>query len=379
MQINRLKYLFILLSVLLTAATSCSSDLEPAPDEYAGAVTLAFDMDLMRAATKASSNPDNHPEEPGIENEDRLFDGSWLNVFIHDAETNEQVYHFDQDHSSPVTSMLIEKNDDGTWRVKISTRALRRDHPYRISVMANANVNSGIYDPVSASAVIFRNTSDAPVLLQQPHYMPFSGFKTFTVPTNAPDKSTQDIGTLWLLRGVARLDIRLSEQMKKLWQIESAVVVDGGSTLYSVSYASPKIENVASHTSTEQLTMDEMFNPFAKENEMNLDWRGGDVQMRDVSGVGTSMMLYMPEQHNPRIMGTAAGKNIAVRLQMKHLLTGQSLTAKFELNDPATGQPYNLVRNHIYRYTVTSIRPLFDVDFDVIEPLPKTINVPSFD
>lgn len=379
MKTSILKYLTILLAVLLSASAGCTHEAEPETEEFSGAVTLAFDMDTMKATADVSSNPDNHPEEPGIENEDNIFSGSWLNVFIHDAVTNELVYHFDQDHSSPLTSMLIEKNPDGTWKVKISTRALRREHPYRLSVMANANVNSGLYHPTQASAVIFRNTSDNPELLKRPHYMPFIGFKTFSVASATEDKSTLDLGILWMLRGAARIDIILSDLMKSLWKIEKAVIVDGGSTLYSVSYASPKLENVAPHSSTDQLTMDEMFNPFANENELNLDWRGGDVEMRDVNGDGTSMRLYLPEQHNPRIMGSAAGREIIIRLSMLHIVTGQTLDATLALRNPTNRVPYNLVRNHIYRYTVTSVKPLFDVDFDVLEPRNKTINVPSFD
>ncbi len=368
-----------MLAAMLPAVTGCTGDSEPTAEDLSGTVTLTFDMDTMRASADSSSNPDEHPEEPGIESEDQIHTGNWLNVFIHDAVTNEQVYRFDQDHSSPLTSMLIEKNPDGSWKVKISTRALRRNHPYRLSVMANANVNGGLYHPTEASAVVFRNTKEAPELLQRPHYMPFTGFRTFSVDQAAEDKSTLDLGILWLLRGAARIDISLGDEMRSKWKIERAVIVDGASTLYSVSYASPKVENVALHSSTDQLTMEEMFNPFAKEGELNLDWRGGDVEMRDVSGNGTSMRLYLPRQHNPRIIGPAAGQEIIVRLELYHLQTGQHLDTTLALQNPTTGTPYNLVRNHIYRYTVKAVRPLFDVDFDVIEPRDKTINVPSFD
>lgn len=379
MKTSFLKYLLIMLSASLVATSGCTSDSGSQPDDVSGMVTLAFDIDAMKVLTKgAASNPDNHPEEPGIEGENNIHTGGWLNVFIHDAVTNQQICHFDQDHSSPLTSMLIEKNEDGIWRVKVSTRALRRDHPYRISVMANANVNGGLYDETSASAVIFRNTSDAPDLLQQPHYMAFSGFKTFSVAPETENKSTLDIGTIWLLRAAARIDISLGNQMTGVWKIDRAVVVDGASTLYSVSYASPKVENVSKHASTEELTIAEMFNPFAKENEMTLDWRGGDVTMRDVNGDGTSMMIYMPEQDNPRIMGMAANKEIEIRLTMRHLLTDKTVDAILMLRNPESKMPYNLVRNHIYRYTVKAINPLLDVEFDVLEPKNKIIDVPSF-
>lgn len=337
------------------------------PDAVSGVVTLSFDI---APAGADASNPDGHPEEPGIDGELNIFQGDWLHVYVHDATTNDLCYHFSQASSSPITQMIITPNADGTFHVKISTRALQLDHPYRLSVMANCQDPQGdLYNVTS----IFYNSAQSPTLLQKPHYMPYSGFKVFSVPADTEQKAVIDIGSIYLLRAVARVEVKLSPEVAKYWQIESASLEGVGRKLYGACYASPAVEHVAEVFTTEQLTMQQMFNP--RTTTLMNDPSGTDIPMLDVLSDGTYFRIYLPEQHNPLI---SSGDEIRIKLTLRHRSATATVVSAYVFIHDGNDVPMNLVRNHIYRYTVRSVKPLLDVDVDIVDPYDRVINVPSY-
>lgn len=381
-----LKHIIISLAFISVAGLTISCDREeigqqPAAPEASGMVSLNFRMGRM--AVSSSENADAHPEEDPIDDENKIYPGEWLHVYVHDAVTNERLLHFNQNQSVPALSMFITETPDGDYDVKINTSSLERGRKYRLSVMANCLDPDGELYPVASS---FQNTSEWPDFLQKPLFMPHSGFKEFMIPEDAPDGYIHDIGTLWLLRASARIDVKIDPgYMAQTWEIIDVKIPDAGYSLYNTAYASVDPDNIAGVTGTEKLSMDSMFRP---RTEYRMDNpKGKDIAMRDVNADKMYWRIYLPEQHNPYSYRASVSDEVSesrelyVLLQLKHKVTGQTVDAKLYIrdfiNDPDT--PINLVRNHIYRYTVKSVKPLFDVDFEVLEPKKKEINVPSFD
>lgn len=341
---------------------------EPGFESGLGFVTLSFNM--MPMLSEGVSNPDNHPEEPGTGDELNIYDKTWLHVYIHDCETGELKLHFTNQQSSPLYHILIEPSGNGTYRVLITTLMLQPGKDYRLSVMANCQDNSGnLYGAASQ----FQNTPENSSFLQKPHFMPFAGFKRWHLPENTVNQEVINIGSLWLLRAVARIDVLLADDMKTKWNVEKAVIKDAGYTLYSTAYASPAEVNVAKFDSTEKMTMDAMFNP--RRTALMSNPGGADIAMRDINGNGSSFRIYLPEQENPV---PTSENEMAIELTMRHKLSDQVVTAILYLRDYPSDTPINLVRNHIYRFNIKSVKPLFDVDVDILKPANMVINVPSF-
>lgn len=368
---RRMKYAFAALLALSLPLIliSCSSEVADEPS-ITDRVVLAFDM--VAVETRSGLNPDNHEEEAGFGGELTIYSGKWFNVYIHDSESGRLVCHFTEDTSLPSSVVEMVRLEDGRYRVKIATRSLVRGKPYRLSVMANC-IDS--YGNLYAAASAFHNSADSPTLLQSPHYMPFSGFRIFTLSDNLPDGATLDIGRLSLLRGVSRIDVNLSDDMQRKWKVESAVVENASGRLYSTCYASPREENVATVDRTELLTSDLMFNP--RRGAYMADPSGSHVDMLDIAGDGGSFRVYLPEQENPL---PGFGDEIKLRLVMQHRHVAQTrVVAYLYLRDYPGDTPINLVRNHIYRFNVRSVKPLFDFDIDILAPSDRIIDVPSFD
>lgn len=374
MKLIFLKYfILLLLPGFLLGLQGCaeSNPDEPQTDAESGMVTLSFDMsDISRAG---SSNPDGHPEEPGSGGEIQIYGGNFLHVYVHDVETGELKLHFNQDQTSPITNLMIVDNGDGSYRVQITTHALTKGREYRLSVMANCQDRTGDLYNVSSSFQNDLSSSTSETFLQHPHFMPFSGFRKFTLPNDIADKETLNIGDIWLLRAAARIDIFLNDDMKQKWSIDRAVLKGVGNKLYATAFASPKLSNVAAVESTEQLTWTQMFNP--RRNALMNNPGGEDIEMLDVYGDGSFQRIYLPEQENPL---PTSGEEIMVGLTMRHKQTGLVVDAYMYLRDSFTDRPLNIIRNHIYRYTISTINPFFDVDFEVIKPGTQVIPVPPF-
>lgn len=365
--------LLLLLPGLLFGMQGCAESNPDMPQqkEESGMVTLTFDMaDMSRAG---ATNPDGHEEWPGEGSEIQIFGGGFLHVYVHDVETGELKLHFNQNQSSELSKLLIVDNGDGTHSAQVTTHALTKGKKYRLSVMANCQDVSGDLYNVSSSFQNDKTSSTSDRFLQNPQFMPFSGFKTFTLPADIADQQTIHIGDLWLLRAVARIDVVLNDDLKTKWEIDSAFLKGVGKKLYGTAYASPKLINVVAVESTDKLTWTQMFNP--RRNALMDNPGGEDIEMLDYKGEKRYFRIYLPEQENP-LPSTA--EEIMIGLKLVHKQTGLKVDGYMYLRDSFTDKPLNIIRNHIYRFNITTINPFLDVDFDVITPGNQVIDVPSF-
>lgn len=369
-----LKHIILTLcALLLTCVCAACTDEGPSSGnpggEDSGLVMLSLDLRPMSTSSAVAS--DGHPLEPGIGDDDKIYDGKWLHVYVHDVLTENIMLHFDMAQSSTVAQTFIQYNEDGSCSLKFTTRALTPGREYRVSVMANCNDPSGnLYEVVS----LFHNTSDSPSFLQRPHFIPMSGFRIFLLPEDIENKTTIHIGEVKLLRAASRIEILLTETMKKRWKIAGAVIEGAGNSLYSTSYASSEPEEIAKVRATEELAMNQMFRP--RRGYIMTNPGGADIEMLDVDGNGQYFRLYLPEQENPV---PSTGQELKIKLVMENLLTQQRIPAWLFVRDYSGDEaPLNLVRNHIYRFNVNAVKPYFDVEVDILRPSDKEVMVPPF-
>ncbi|MDE5887235.1 MAG: hypothetical protein K2H46_06580 [Muribaculaceae bacterium] len=339
----------------------CREDVAPAESGPVGSmVSLTFNLD------SGMTRGDGHPEWGDDDSTSKLYEG-WIHVYIHDAETDELKLHLTDGKASSYGTILTEKLGEGKFKVELSTRNLTPGRKYRLSVMANCQDPEGNLYTVASP---FRNTSEDKTFLQKPHFTPFSGFRTFILDSQAEESSEQILSDIKMMRSASRIDVVLGDEMKDKWKIGSALLPGFGNKLYAYSYASPKLENIRDVDGTEDLSMEQIFNPYT--TVKMTDPAGEDIMLRDVNDDGTSFRIYLPEQANP-----LEGEELYIKLNLQHLRTGQDIEAKLYIRD-LTGVSLNLVRNHIYRYTIRTVKPLFDVDVAIISPQQKEIDVPSF-
>ncbi|MDE7108794.1 MAG: hypothetical protein K2O49_02335 [Muribaculaceae bacterium] len=365
--INNFKILggsLVSVAILSACGDSVEDTLPPPPGS---SITLSFNLDTFTTrGSGEAGNPDGHPEEGEIEGEIN-FHKDRLHVYVHDVSTDKLIFHINDATFSPLGTITKEKQADGSIKVKVNTRSLIAGNDYRISVMTNCQDKNGNLYAVDSS---FQNDSANSTFLQNPHFMPYSGYTTFKVEPSAEEDHTQSIGDIWLLRSVARLEVVLSEDMRSKWKIEKAILPGFGQKLYGFSYASVPLGSVKEAKGTEYLTMQQMFNPHTVRMKAT-----EDLEMGDVKNDGTYFRLYLPEQHNP-LQGDSE-EEIYVKLTLTQLVTGQTVAAQLYVRDNFA-KPQNIVRNHIYRYTVKTVKPFFDVDVSIIQPEEKTIDVPPF-
>lgn len=365
-----MKYSLLIFTALAAWLLSACSGQGDSPPEPPCEVVITFAMAPM------GMDGDGHPgetEEDGSGRDNTIYDGQFFHVYIHDAATNELIEHYRRS-DAPGGNIWVTYDAATGYNVRLISHNLRRGRPYRISVMVNLGTDGDLYETSGS----FYNSTSSPTLLQNPHYLPMSGFRTFTIDENAAAGSTMNLGKLWLLRAVAKIEVSVDPTETSHWQIISATLPDCGTNLLSMVYPSVSATAAAAAGSTEALSLEQMFNP-CFQYCMN-DPAGADIPLRLTDAATSAYSIYLPEQPNPLPwMDT----ELTVALKMKRIETGQVIDAKIRFRaysgGEVAGEPFNITRNHIYRFTVKAVKPLFDVDFEVIEPDRKTINVPSFD
>lgn len=368
---------FKILSVLfvsLAGLSACNDGVEGDSLKPEGSsLTLSFNLDTFTTrSSDGALNADGHPEEDETGQELTFYPG-WLHVYVHDAITDELIFHINDATFSPLGSITKEEQPDGSLKVKVNTRSLMAGRSYRLSVMINCADKGGNLYAVDSS---FQNDNDESIFLQAPHFIPYSGFTTFTVVPVLDGDRTQEIGNLWLLRSVARVEVQLSEDMRDKWKIESAILPGFGQKLYGFSYASAPLENIKKVKGTEYLRMEEMFNPHTV--RMNATTKE-DIEMGKVSD--NYFRIYLPEQHNP-LKGLAEEEEISMQITLVDRETSQKVNANLFIRNYPDSNPLNIVRNHIYRYTIKNVYVLHDVDVEVglliLQPQSMVIDVPPF-
>ena len=151
---------------------------------------------------------------------------------------------------------------------------------------------------------------------------------------NLANEAENEIDDIYLLRAMAKVEVALHEDIVALFDLTD-VVVDKYNTVGNVLPA-----GYATAVDTRDLGQQDVFNP-------NNTPSNTDLSFTEVEGQG-AFYAYLPEYQNVGVDSPAEIRFLIdeklYNIQFMHYVGGR-----------ATGESYNIVRNHYYKYTITSV------------------------
>ena len=307
-----------LLSLLSFASCSRNDEVAVAEGEE-GKVQVTFTLKLdnessaSRAMSRAEDNTwgDEYNDDPGNDYDNRIND---LQVVIYEGNT----------FKCKVTNLSFYKNEEKneyTYLGSIS-ETLTANTVYKIMVFANcADITSET--DLSALSYTYSENMDIPmwgVLKSQ-----------FTF---AAGKRT-DIGSIDLLRAMAKVEVNFAESFPSNYEIGSITINPYNTQGYCLpaGYASVDVTGKLDR----EETIPASFNPLDSPSNMELIFKGEN----------NSYYIYLPEYDNStkpaKIQVTVNDKPYDLEFK------------DYENGAPKEGTQYDIVRNHIYRYTITGV------------------------
>ena len=316
-------FLYILPLLLAVVPASCVYDY-PAADAPAAddtrvwlTFTLAVDQANGTAPTRATWG-DNYVPEGGTARENHI-DPDDVQVLIYSTGQAPQ-------RIAQVENLACIQAEGGyTYHGELTASAgqLQAGEPYKIMVLANCG---GI-----------NNTNDIPDLTfteENTAYIPMWGVTTATL---TPGLS-QDLGQIDLLRAQAKIEVVLGEAPATEYTI-TRITLNRRNTM---GYCLPGGWSTVAETKLLERESDTpaSFRPYA-----SLASSAGRFAVADNK---LSAAYYLPEYE----------KSDANPAQLTITLTkdGKAKDYTLDLKDYTTDAYYDLVRNHIYRYTVTDVQ-----------------------
>lgn len=314
-----------LLSLLLLASCSRNDEVAVAEGEE-GKVQVTFTLKLdnessaSRAMSRAEDNTwgDEYNDDLGNDYDNRIND---LQVVIYEGNT----------FKCKVTNLSFYKNEEKneyTYLGSIS-ETLTANTEYKIMVFANcadwANITSET------------NLSDLSYTYNENMGIPMWGVITQTL--SLVPGSRQELDEISLLRAVAKVEVSMNVEGYTL----QSVSIDNSN---KQGYCLPKDYTLVGNTTDldrEEDTDITTFNPY-KDSEK--------IEDRTFTNENGTYYIYLPEYNN----STNAAK---IQVTVKNNTTNEEkpydLEFKDYVNGAPTGDPYDIVRNHIYHYTITGV------------------------
>ena len=297
-----------LLSLLLLASCSRNDEVAVAEGEEGKVyVTLTLSINGEEARSRATWENNDNPDA-GDKWENTIDD---LQIRIYEATTNKYVGKVDD------LVPLMENKYSGT----LSKATWQANTNYKVMVFANCPL---IDESVDISTLSYSHTD-----IDKIDYIPMWGVTTAQF--NLTPGVSEQIGEIKLLRSMAKVEIIMNADG---YTIDN-IAVDKSNTQ---GYCLPK--GYDSVSETEQLDMEgtdpASFHPFTTfENPPIKKEQDGKYY------------IYLPEYKNT--------ETSAAKIQVTVNSETYELEFKDYENGVPTGDPYDIVRNHIYRYTITGV------------------------
>ena len=299
-----------LLSLLALASCSRNDQITvPNGEEGKVYVTLTLSINGEEAESRATWENNDYPED-GNEWENTIND---LQILIYDATTNAYVGRVEN---------LIQLLDD-RYSGTLSAAAWKTNKDYKVMAFANCPT---INNPNNIGNLLYTRTDV--------EYIPMWGVTTTTL--NLIPGESDDIGGIDLLRAMAKVEVNFSEDFPTDEYTIGDIIVSPYNTK---GYCVPK--GYASVDNTGDLDREEAgtaysFNPYLSESKSALTFKKEDGKY----------YIYLPEYNN---------STNSAKIQVT--VNGETYPLEFKNyeNGTPTGDPYDIVRNHIYRYTITGV------------------------
>lgn len=325
LRINRYKStLTVSLLFCLLSTMSCGFD-DGYEDNCDEVVRVAFKMSFVDSNTRAVNEgwSDYDPTDPGVAYENAI-NPDQLQIKICNA--NGKII-------ADVDNVIAIKSETdgnytitGTWE----DAADKLTEANKIMVFANCGTSTVTQGNIASLAFNRDDTKQ---------YIPMWGVTTLTK-TLEIGKSN-DLGTIYLLRSLAKVKVKMKEGMKASGYSLGEITFNNYNTQ---GYTLPATYNTASDT--KQIFFNNSLRPFSS-------WATAIDMTNTGNSDEESIMLYIPEYDN---INAATDKKATITLNLKcegkddGTYTLQFCNYTDGAPDPAT--LYNIQRNHYYEYTV---------------------------
>ena len=295
------------------------------PDGSTAQVAFTLKLDKAQPATRTTWG-DNYPNKPGTDYENRI---DQLQVVLYSEDNTAYPLH----NLWQETSATQEGGQD-TYTFVGSIDTNDDDSPragtYKIMVFANCTDLTDNEDDLGNLAYTYTyNNSPA---------IPMWGVITAELTLAPGERQTLDNG-IDLLRAVAKVEVKLNDAVaQEGFSLTGVTISKANQQGYCLPLDYDKVATTAA-LNREEATGITTFHPYpSSTTETNLAFTKED------NGTYT---LYLPEYDN--------GTNAATLSVTVADGDGQEETYPLEFKNYTTGEAYNIVRNHLYRYTITKI------------------------
>lgn len=323
-------------SLLVALTCGCSSEEGAGGEVPANATQVSFILRLSDESegTRAAWSED-YPSDDGTAYDKRI-DPNDLKVALYHADGNTFaanvtiVSYYKLPSSEGDTSNEAEYEFIGTVNTADGNTELAAGD-YKVMVFANCQSPTIVSNETGLESLSY--TYDAGKVKDEEQYIPMWGVTTVEDLQLEKGKRT-NIGNIDLLRAFAKVEIELSSDISDIYTITSASLSNYNAQGYCLPAGYADVQN------TLQLDQEDQdnpsFHPNATEQKADLAF----VVPQD----GKTATLYIPEYDNSTDAAT-------ISLQLSDGTTG---TLHFQpyVNGVPNGETYDIVRNHIYRYTV---------------------------
>lgn len=286
--------------------------------------TLALDEPESRSRAEGDWNEHENGNDGviGTEFENRI-DLKTLQVLVYSSNGDELL--------GTVTNPVVERLQTESGRV------------YKFRGNLEVPVASIVDGQLACRLVVFANSATV-TGLTEPNYqftngmlIPMWGVQQCTLQNMEKGEVVDVNKPIYLIRSMAKVEVKMAAEGFSL----TSVTVDKYNTTGNVLPA-----GAASAAATENLDTEAVYNPNASTNGTNLDF----TKVSD-----KEFYVYLPEYQNEGTNASPAVISVVIGEKT------YSIQFKNYVNGSATDVAYNIVRNHSYQYTITSVNTVEDI------------------
>lgn len=385
---NRLAH--ILLSLLAVALTivSCISDREVCTDSSQSddKVQVKFTIAMDNATTSTRGSWDSDIKANGEKGDyyENTIEMGKFQVLVYNSSDNKYIgkvnktsYIRETGTSNNLYSVIgdlsIDKSDLNTDQTLDCFMVVLANYDNESSPTTDNTIadlqSTYSYDHDNIEKTYTATTTDTK------KYIPIWGVKHVKVSLKAG--SSTDIGEIYMLRAMAKVQLSLDAAFAASYTIVSAKLTDSNNQGYVVPTTGETFYSSTISTEnygTKQLDADNCFNVLAKTETTAIEanfWQEYEWNTNGTIGdkVANRYIIYVPEYKQGSTPATikvtlrpsgetTADKDKEYEIELK----------KYDTNGNATGNALNLVRNSIYKYNITGIEgEKLNVTFAVAE------------
>ena len=314
---NWLYILYIgLMGCFVTSCQLQDDEVQLAPSKVKISFTVVLDDFGSRASGENNEATSDLEVGSNYDNQINIAADNSLQVFVYDLQ-------------GKLLGQVINKD---VYKIKNSENTYNFNGEVEIS-----NIQQGSLD---CRLMVYANydKNEDETFEQNSKYIPMWGIKTTRLNLKKGEAANL-VGPIYLLRAMAKVQVKLDATIKDKFDLQN-VSIDK----YNVEGNVKPISSMS--LDTEELDSDAVFNPNNRTPGTNLDFN---------KITNDEFSIYLPEYQNVGDGASPAAISVVINDVSYKIKFGNYTSGQ------ATGSAYNIVRNHYYQYTITSVNTVDNV------------------